>query len=74
LPTFPGGIDYYITGVGTGRALDWRGARAEARFRKNFRVFVVELSASAVISGGKQAAAAPSIQGIGAGFIPANLI
>jgi cysteine synthase A len=70
LADFPGGIDYYITGVGTGGHLTGVARVLKARFPK-IKVFAVEPSASPVISGGK-----PSphpIQGIGAGFIPANL-
>ncbi len=70
LADFPGGIDYYITGVGTGGHLTGVARVLKTRFPK-IKVFAVEPSASPVISGGK-----PSphpIQGIGAGFIPANL-
>jgi cysteine synthase A len=63
-------IDAIVTGVGTGGHIT-----GIARFLKphwpQLKVFAVEPSASPVISGG-----APSphpIQGIGAGFIPANL-
>ena len=67
---FPGGVDYLITGVGTGGHLTGVARVLKAKF-PNTKVFAVEPSASPVISGGK-----PSphpIQGIGAGFIPANL-
>ena len=70
LADFPNGIDAIITGVGTGGHIT---ACAEALKPKwpQLKVFAVEPTASPVISGG-----APSphpIQGIGAGFIPANL-
>ena len=70
LADFPDGIDAIITGVGTGGHIT---ACAEALKPKwpQLKVFAVEPTASPVISGG-----APSphpIQGIGAGFIPANL-
>ena len=70
LADFPDGVDYLITGVGTGGHLTGVAQVLKARF-PNTRVFAVEPAASPVISGGK-----PSphpIQGIGAGFIPANL-
>ncbi|MGC1176222.1 cysteine synthase A [Polaromonas sp.] len=70
LVDFPQGVDYLITGVGTGGHLSGVAQVLKARFPKT-RVYAVEPSASPVISGGK-----PSphpIQGIGAGFIPANL-
>ena len=70
LADFPDGIDYLITGVGTGGHLSGVAQVLKARF-PNTKVFAVEPAASPVISGGK-----PSphpIQGIGAGFIPANL-
>lgn len=67
---FPEGIDYLITGVGTGGHITACAAALKERFPK-LKVFAVEPAASPVISGGQ-----PSphpIQGIGAGFIPANL-
>jgi cysteine synthase A len=70
LNDFPEGLDYIITGVGTGGHIT---AVAEV-LKKHFpqlKVFAVEPAASPVISGGQ-----PSphpIQGIGAGFIPGNL-
>lgn len=70
LADFPNGVDYLITGVGTGGHLTGVAQVLKAKF-PNTKVFAVEPSASPVISGGK-----PSphpIQGIGAGFIPANL-
>jgi cysteine synthase A len=70
LADFPQGVDYLITGVGTGGHLSGVAQVLKRKF-PNTRVYAVEPSASPVISGGK-----PSphpIQGIGAGFIPANL-
>ena len=70
LADFPQGVDYLITGVGTGGHLSGVAQVLKARF-PNTKVYAVEPSASPVISGGK-----PSphpIQGLGAGFIPVNL-
>lgn len=70
LADFPQGIDYVITGVGTGGHITACAAVLKEKFPK-IKVFAVEPSASPVISGGS-----PSphpIQGIGAGFIPKNL-
>ena len=70
LADFPNGVDYYITGVGTGGHLTGVAQVLKAKFPKT-KVFAVEPTASPVISGGQ-----PSphpIQGIGPGFIPANL-
>ncbi|MEK8045329.1 cysteine synthase A [Ideonella margarita] len=68
---FPEGLDAIITGVGTGGHLSGVAQVLKARW-PNLKVFAVEPSASPVISGG-----APSphpIQGIGAGFVPKNLL
>ena len=70
LMDFPGGVDYLVTGVGTGGHLSGVAMVLKAQWPQ-LKVFAVEPSASPVISGG-----APSphpIQGIGAGFIPKNL-
>jgi cysteine synthase len=67
---FTEGLDYLITGVGTGGHITGCAEILKKHF-PNLKVFAVEPEASPVISGG-----APSphpIQGIGAGFIPANL-
>ncbi|RXK60515.1 cysteine synthase A [Lacibacter luteus] len=67
---FPDGIDYLITGVGTGGHITGVGRELKKKF-PNVKVFAVEPELSPVISGGE-----PSphpIQGIGAGFIPTNL-
>ncbi len=70
LADFPEGIDALITGVGTGGHITGCAQVLKAKW-PGLKVFAVEPAASPVISGG-----APSphpIQGIGAGFIPANL-
>ncbi len=67
---FPEGIDYLIAGVGTGGHITGCAEVLKERF-PTIKVFAVEPAASPVISGGQ-----PSphpIQGIGAGFVPANL-
>jgi cysteine synthase A len=67
---FPSGVDALITGVGTGGHITGC-AQVLKKMWPKLKVYAVEPSASPVISGGK-----PSphpIQGIGAGFIPANL-
>ncbi len=70
LADFPDGIDAMITGVGTGGHITGCAQVLKQRFPK-LKVFAVEPSASPVISGG--APAPHPIQGIGAGFVPANL-
>jgi cysteine synthase A len=70
LSDFPQGVDYLITGVGTGGHITGCAEVLKERFPK-LKVFAVEPAASPVISGGQ-----PSphpIQGIGAGFVPGNL-
>ena len=70
LADFPLGVNYLITGVGTGGHLSGVAQVLKAKF-PHTKVYAVEPKASPVISGGK-----PSphpIQGIGAGFIPTNL-
>jgi cysteine synthase A len=67
---FPEGIDFLITGVGTGGHIT---GVAEV-LKKHFpaiKVFAVEPELSPVISGGSPAP--HPLQGIGAGFIPSNL-
>jgi cysteine synthase len=64
---FPEGIDYLITGVGTGGHITGCAEVLKKRF-PNLKVFAVEPELSPVLSGGS-----PSphpIQGIGAGFVP----
>ena len=70
LADFPEGLDYLITGVGTGGHLTGVSEALKERFPR-LKTFAVEPAKSPVISGG-----APSphkIQGIGAGFVPMNL-
>lgn len=67
---FPNGIDYLITGVGTGGHISGVAEILKQKF-PNLQVFAVEPEASPVISGGKPGP--HPLQGIGAGFIPKNL-
>jgi len=67
---FPDGIDYLITGVGTGGHITGCANVLKKNFPK-IKIFAVEPALSPVISGGS-----PNphpLQGIGAGFIPKNL-
>jgi cysteine synthase A len=70
LRDFPSGLDYLITGVGTGGHISACGEVLKKRF-KGLKVFAVEPALSPVISGG--APGPHPIQGIGAGFLPKNL-
>ena len=70
IKAFPDGLDYLITGVGTGGHITGCAEILKQHF-PNLKVFAVEPEASPVISGGKPAP--HPIQGIGAGFIPVNL-
>ncbi|WP_340266197.1 cysteine synthase A [Sphingobium mellinum] len=63
-------IDVLITGVGTGGHITGA-AEVLKKLWPNLKVFAVEPTLSPVISGGQPGPHA--IQGIGAGFIPANL-
>lgn len=69
LADFPDGLDYIITGVGTGGHIT---AVAEVLKLKypNLKVIAVEPELSPVLSGGSPAP--HPLQGIGAGFIPKN--
>ncbi|HUX93070.1 MAG TPA: cysteine synthase A [Ignavibacteriaceae bacterium] len=67
---FPNGIDYLITGVGTGGHITGVARVLKNKF-PNIKVYAVEPSTSAVISGGKPGP--HPLQGLGAGFIPNNL-
>jgi len=67
LEDFPEGIDYLITGVGTGGHIT-ACARLLKQQWSRLKVFAVEPVASPVLSGGQPAP--HPIQGIGAGFIP----
>lgn len=67
LADFPDGLDYIITGVGTGGHIVGVAKVLKAKY-PNLKVFAVEPELSPVLSGGS-----PSphpLQGIGAGFIP----
>jgi cysteine synthase A len=70
LADFPDGLDALVTGVGTGGHISGCAQVLKAAWPR-LKVFAVEPAASPVISGG--AAAPHPIQGIGAGFVPANL-
>ena len=67
---FPEGFDYLITGVGTGGHITGVSEVLKQHFPA-LKTFAVEPEQSPVISGGNPGPHA--IQGIGAGFIPANL-
>lgn len=70
IQAFPDGLDYLITGVGTGGHITGCAEILKVHY-PNLKVFAVEPEASPVISGGSPAP--HPIQGIGAGFIPTNL-
>lgn len=67
---FPEGLDYLITGVGTGGHITGVAKVLKEKF-PNIKVFAVEPALSNVIGGG--APGPHTLQGIGAGFIPKNL-
>ncbi len=71
LTDFPEGLDAIITGVGTGGHISGVAQVLKAKWPK-LKVFAVEPEASPVISGGQPAP--HPIQGIGAGFVPRNLL
>lgn len=64
---FPEGIDYLITGVGTGGHITGVTAILKEKF-PNIKVFAVEPELSPVLSGGSPGL--HPLQGIGAGFVP----
>lgn len=70
LADFPEGLDYLITGVGTGGHITGCGEVLKAAF-PGLQVLAVEPATSAVLSG--QPKGVHRIQGIGAGFVPAVL-
>jgi cysteine synthase A len=67
LNDFPEGIDYLITGVGTGGHITGVGEILKQKF-PDLKVFAVEPLLSPVLSGGTPLP--HPLQGIGAGFIP----
>ena len=70
LNDFPNGIDYLITGVGTGGHITGVTEILKQKF-PNMKSFAVEPTDSPVISGGNPGP--HPLQGIGAGFVPKNL-
>ena len=64
---FPDGLDYVVTGVGTGGHITGVAEMLKARW-PSLKVYAVEPTLSPVLSGGTHSA--HPIQGIGAGFIP----
>jgi cysteine synthase len=70
LRDFPEGIDFLITGVGTGGHITGCAEALKQKF-PSLKVYAVEPALSPVISGGKPGP--HPIQGIGAGFLPKNL-
>ncbi len=70
LADFPNGLDYLITGVGTGGHITGCAEVLKDYFPK-LKVFAVEPAASPVLSGGPRGP--HPLQGIGAGFVPAVL-
>jgi cysteine synthase A len=69
LRDFPDGLDYLITGVGTGGHISAVSEVLKGAF-PNFRTIAVEPAKSPVLSGGTHTP--HKIQGVGAGFIPNN--
>jgi cysteine synthase len=67
LADFPEGLDYLISGVGTGGHITGCAEVLKENF-SSLQVFAVEPEKSPVISGGKKGL--HRLQGIGAGFIP----
>ncbi|MBK7983829.1 MAG: cysteine synthase A [Candidatus Competibacteraceae bacterium] len=70
LNDFPEGLDYLITGVGTGGHITGCAEVLKEKFPA-LKAFAVEPTASPVLSGGQRGP--HPIQGIGAGFVPVVL-
>jgi cysteine synthase A len=69
LKDFPEGFDYLITGVGTGGHITGVSEVLKQKM-KGLKTFAVEPDKSPVLSGGTHTP--HKLQGIGAGFVPAN--
>lgn len=67
LDDFPDGLDYMITGIGTGGHITGCAQVLKEKF-PNLKVYGVEPAASPVLSGGQKGP--HPLQGIGAGFVP----
>ena len=67
LDDFPGGLDFLVTGVGTGGHITGCAEVLKERW-PSLKVYAVEPTLSPVLSGGTHSP--HPIQGIGAGFIP----
>jgi cysteine synthase A len=70
LGDFPEGLDYLVTGVGTGGHISGVSEVLKQRW-PSLRTIAVEPALSPVLSGGQHSP--HKIQGIGTGFVPANV-